>query len=291
MLFPKMKISPEWKMGAAAVIVIVVAQGVMTDLTGSAHPLTKAEIVSQNATAPEAAPSLPAIAAENALSADDCTITLDLLQDDNAMIGMTLRAPCLPEMDVLISHAGMVFSAKTMASGSLFLNLPALSEDAKVAVKFSSGASAEAAISIPEIRSLRRFVMQWPETDGFSIHAYEGDAGFADPGHIWAENPATPRPADVQETGYLTRLGDSTTKLPMLAQVYTFPAQAKSEVIVEAAVTPKNCGFDLMGDAISSIGGNVEKTEITVAMPNCSAIGDIVQLPDLAADLKLAMAN
>ncbi len=158
-------------------------------------------------------------------------------------------------------------------------------------MKFSSGETADAQISIPEIKSLRRFAVQWPETDGFSIHAYEGAAGFDDAGHIWAENLATPRPAEVQNTGYLTLLGDPLTNLPMLAQVYTFHAQTASEIIVEAAVTQNNCGFDLMGDAISSISGTVEKTEITVAMPDCTAIGDFVQLPNLAPDLKLAMAN
>lgn len=285
MLFPK--ISPEWQMGLTAVVVILAAEAAMSGLTApiATSDIATIDVVSQNATAPDSAPSLPAIVA------DSCDITLDLLEDDNAMIGVTLLAPCLPESDVLISHAGLVFSAKTMASGSLFLSLPALTDAAKVAVKFSSGETADAQISIPEIKSLRRFAMQWPEKDGFSIHAYEGDAGFDDPGHIWAENLATPRPAEMQDTGYLTLLGDPLTNLPMLAQVYTFPAQTKSEILVEAAVTQNNCGFDLMGDAISSVSGTVEKTEVTVAMPDCTAIGDYVQLPNLAPDLKLAMAN
>jgi hypothetical protein len=304
MLFPKMKFKPEWQMGASAVIVILAAEAAMTDLTVPMRPIatnemTTIDIVSQNATALEAAPSMPGIVAEGAESGtesgaaptDDCQITMDLLEDDNAMIGMTLLAPCLPDTDLLISHAGLVFSAKTMASGSLFLSLPALTEQAKVAVKFSNGETAESSIVIPDIGSMRRFVVQWPESDGFSVHAYEGKAGFDDPGHIWAENLATPSPAGVQDTGYLTLLGDPMTELPMLAQVYTYSSQTQSEIIVEAAVTENNCGFDLMGDALSSVGGKVEKTEITVAMPDCTAIGDYMQLPDLAPDLKLALAN
>lgn len=291
MLFSKMKIRPEWQMGASAVVVVLSAQMAMTGLTGQKHPLAAADIVSQSATATDAAPSMPAIAVANGPSDTACSITLDLLQDDNAMIGMTLLAPCLPAKDVMITHAGLMFSAKTMASGSLFLSLPALTEDAKVVVKFSNGETAEASIAIPEIRSMRRFAVQWPENDGFGIHAYEGSAGFDDPGHIWAENLATPLPADVPKSGYLTLLGDPETKLPMLAQVYTYPANIKAEIIVEAAVTQNNCGFDLMGDAIASMGGAVEKTEIIVAMPDCAAIGDYVQLSDLAPDVKLALAN
>lgn len=305
MLFSKFRLNTEWKMAASAVIVVVSAPWAMSSLTaplpdtfvapsfaafnaGPAQPDLILDLVSQNATAPEAAPSMPAIAAT---PSEDCTITLDVLPDENAMIGLTLIAPCLPNSDVLVSHAGLVFSAKTMASGSLFLSLPALTPEAKVVVQFSSGESAEAAISMPDVRSLRRFAVQWPESDGFSLHAYEGNAGFDDPGHIWADNLATPLPARPQETGYLTLLGDRSTNLPMLAQVYTYPAQTEPEIIVEAAVTENNCGFDLMGDAISSVAGKVEKTEITVAIPDCTAIGDFVQLPGLAPELKLALAN
>lgn len=284
----KIGMKPKWKMATTAAIVIFSTYLAMTALTDPMLQTATVEIVSQNATTPDTAPSMPAILADTASA---CQITLDLLQDDNAMIGMTLLAPCLPDQDLLISHAGLVFSAKTMASGSLFLTLPALTAEAKVAVQFSNGETAEAMISTPDIKSMRRFAVQWPESDGFSVHAYEGAAGFDDPGHIWVENLATPLPAKPQKTGYLTLLGDRSTNLPMLAQVYTFPNQTKSEIIVEAAVTENNCGFDLMGDAISSLGGSLEKTEITVAMPDCTAIGDYVQLPDLAPDLKLALAN
>lgn len=287
MAFSGKKIGPEWQMLATAAVVVIAAQVAMTGLTQ--QPATF-DIVSQNAIAPDASPSMPAIAA-NPASADDCSIIMDLLQDDHAMIGVTVLAPCLPNTDVLISHAGLVFSAKTIASGSLFLSLPALTQEAKVAVKFSTGETAEASITIPEVKSIRRFAVQWPENDGFSLHAYEGNAGFDDLGHIWAENLATPLPSKMQETGYLTTLGDPSTNLPMLAQIYTYPITANAEVIVEAAVIANTCGFDLMGDAISSVGGVLEKTEITVAMPDCTAIGEFVQLPDLSPDLKLALAD
>lgn len=287
MAFSGKKIGPEWQMLATAAVVVIAAQMAMTGLTQLRATF---DIVSQNAIAPDASPSMPAIAA-NPVSAEDCSIIMDLLQDDHAMIGVTLLAPCLPNTDVLISHAGLVFSAKTIASGSLFLSLPALTEEAKVAVKFSTGETAEASITIPEVKSIRRFAVQWPENDGFSLHAYEGNAGFDDLGHIWAENLATPLPGKMQETGYLTALGDPSTNLPMLAQIYTYPTKATAEVIVEAAVTANTCGFDLMGDAISSVGGVLEKTEMTVAMPDCTAIGEFVQLPDLSPDLILALAD
>ena len=277
MLFATVTWRDEWKFIAAAVISVLAAEIAMTGLP-------RAEIVSQNAVAPAAAASMPAIVGA------DCAVTLDLIDDTNAMIGVTLLAPCNPNADVIIAHAGMVFTAKTMASGALFLSLPALTETAKVAVKFSNGDMAESSIAMPDVTALRRFVMQWPDQDGFAIHAYQNGAGFDDPGHIWADHPATPG-----KDGYLTLLGDATVDLPMRAQVYTFPANGISDVIVEAMVTENTCGFDLMGDAILSAKGVVTPTQITLAMPACDALGGFVQVPGLAddpqPDPKLALAG
>ena len=281
MLFPTVTWRDDWKFIAAAIITVLAAEIAMTGLP--LRPQT-AEIVSQNAVAPDAAPTMPAIAAA------DCNVTLDLTDDPNAMIGITLLAPCKPNADVIIAHAGMVFTAKTMATGAVFLSLPALTETAKVAVKFSTGEGAEASITVPEITALRRFVVQWPDQDGFAIHAYQNGAGFDDPGHIWSDHPATPG-----QDGYLTVLGDPAVDLPMQAQVYTFPADGKSDVIVEAAVTENTCGFDLMGDAILSAKGVVTPTQITLAMPACDDLGGFVQVPGLADDpqpgAKLARAG
>lgn len=283
MVFPKMK--SEWQMIVIATLVILGAHVIMAGLSQSDVATHGESLVSQDAIAELAAPAIPAVVASN------CPITLDLLEDANAMIGLTLLAPCLPASDVMIAHAGMIFSAQTMASGSLFLSLPALTRDAKVSVRFTTGETADAAIDVPDIASLRRFVVQWPESDGFALHAYEGDAGFDGAGHIWAQNLAIPFPGEIPNSGYLTLVGDKTTKMPMLAQIYTYPARQPAEVIVEAEVTPNNCGFDLMGDVISSVGGTLEKAEITVAMPECDAVGEFVQIIGLAAEIKLALSN
>ena len=85
--------------------------------------------------------------------------------------------------------------------------------------------------------------------------------------------------------------GDKTVQMPMFAQIYTYAPDTDAEVIVEAPVTLNTCGLDLMGDTISSLGGIVAQDEITVAMPDCSAVGEFVQLIGLAPDRKLALAN
>lgn len=322
MLFPKMLLQPLLTMTSSAVTVVFTASFVMNRLLvadgilaeGAQPKMPIYEVVAQNTVAPGSlAPSADTPISDpantdaantdagkadagntdegNSIAADPCAITMDLMDDANAMIGVTLMAPCLPNSDVMISHAGMVFTAKTMGSGSVFLSLPALQETAEVTAHFSSGEQASKTIAIPEIKGMQRFAVQWAEQDGFAIHAYENGAGFDDAGHIWAQNPATPLTAETPESGYLTPLGDPSANMPMLAAVYTFPPNGKTEVVVEAAVTENTCGADLMGDAFSSVGGRVKQTEITVAMPDCAAVGEFVQLDGLVPDLSLALAD
>ena len=110
MLVPWVNLRDEWKFIAAAIISVLAAEIAMSGL--SLRGAGAAEIVSQNAVAPDAATAMPAIAAA------DCNVTLELTDDPNAMIGVTLLAPCNPNADVIIAHAGMVFTAKTMATGA-----------------------------------------------------------------------------------------------------------------------------------------------------------------------------
>ena len=93
--------------------------------------------------------------------------------------------------------------------------------------------------------------------------------------------------------GFLTLLGDSTAKNPLLAEVYTYPADpaAKPEIIVESAVTDATCGRELLGETLNAIGGQVFVTELTLAMPDCSGIGDFMVLKNLVLDLNIAAAN
>ncbi len=284
MLFPKMVQRPLLILCAA---VTVSGSGLLMNqlvLTNTAQaPLY--EVVAQSSVSP----SLIAPPEDETVASgfDNCAVTMDLMEDANAMIGITLIAPCLPNADVMISHAGLTFTATTMATGTLFVALPALEKDAEVTAHFTTGEIVSGKVEIPEITKMQRFAVQWVETDGFAIHAFQDGAGFDDAGHIWAQNAGAP----AANTGYLTQLGNPNADMPVMAAVYTFAPRVQAEVVVEAAVTENTCGLDLMGDAIESARGTVSQTEITLAMPNCEAVGEFVQIGGLVTDTKLAMAN
>lgn len=309
MRFPKHLILPFAFWGVAATAVVVLSDAAMAikerekpsmalqantaqDL-GSIDDLMVQDgsMVSQNATAPDASANMPAVVANNS-----CNITLDLLDEGSGMVGGTLMAPCLTSQDLVIAHAGLVFSAKTLDSGTLFFSLPAMKSPATVDVRFSTGEEASAQLDMPDALNMRRVAVQWPFADGFAIHAFEDGAEFGAKGHIWAESSGVDLAQGAEAKmpasgGYLTVLGDATVALPLMAQVFTYGPAAKTDVILEAAVTQNNCDGELTGDLITAQNGAVKKIDMVLAMPACDAVGEFVHLglPEEAIDL--AMKN
>jgi hypothetical protein len=243
------------------------------------------DLVTQNAIAPEASPTVPAIAASA------CPISLEVMDEGGAMIGGTLLAPCLPNQDLVIAHAGMVFSAKTLSTGALFFSLPALKTDGKVDIRFTDGETASASVPMPDAAAVQRVAVQWPYEDGFVIHAFENGAAFGAAGHIWQEAPNLPAAGASATGGYVQLLGDGAVAMPLLAQVFTYDPATPTEVLFEAAVTQTNCAGEMMGDVLFSKGGAVEKSEMTVAMPDCDAVGEYVHLGFVPPNPALALAN
>jgi len=225
--------------------------------------------------------------------ADACNITLDLMAEPNAMIGITLIAPCQPNQRVVLRQGGLAVTGLTTSTGALFTALPAFETQSLVEVAFPDGQKHSAEIAVPDLATLRRFAVQWQADDAFQVHAFENGAGYDEPGHISAADPNRPLAGMPAKGGFLTLVGDSTTENPLLAEVYTFPADpaAKPDVIVEAAVTEKTCGRELLAETLTSTGGSVFITDLSLAMPDCDAVGDYLVLKNLVLDLNMAAAN
>lgn len=248
----------------------------------------------------EPAPALPASPATEpatgpapasgsaAAPAPDCAMSLDLLADSNAMIGITVIAPCRPNQRVMVKHAGLTVTGKTSASGTMFMNLPALEPQARLDLTFPDGEKLGSVVEMPEAATLQRFAVQWLERDAFQLHAFENGADYGQPGHVSAAAPHTPAPGLAATGGFVTLLGDPSVDLPMLAEVYTFPLTGSAKVLVEAAVTPETCGRELLGETLSAMGGKVSVAELTLAMPECDAAGDILVLKNLVPEMTLA---
>ena len=230
-------------------------------------------------------PHLLALEAPSLLPA--CVVDLALRALPSAMIAVDLTAPCHAGERIVIHHAGLAVTAKVAPDGKVNAKLPAMTSDGAVAVLFADGARVDQAVAVPEAASLRRFGVQWQDAGAFVLHAFENGADFDQPGDITARNPGG---VGLVSGGFLTVLGDSDVENALLAEVYTFPAVAVQEprIVVEAAVLAQTCGQDLLGEVLTSQSGRVTVTDLTVAMPDCTAVGDFLVLNNLASDMKIA---
>lgn len=229
-----------------------------------------------------------ALAAAPAAGTDACANSLALAELPGGLVGVTLLSKCSPDERIVLQHAGLAVTARTTATGAHFSTLPALSPDAEVSVLFEDGTRLSARIAVPSAAGLRRFAVQWQAEDALALNAFENGAVFyGAAGHVFARAPGQPSDGAAQG-GFLTALGDAGVDLPLLAEVYTFPATGKADIVIEAAVTEATCGREILGEMLQSDGETVAIEDLTLAMPDCSAVGDYLVLKNPGSDVKIA---
>ena len=237
-------------------------------------------------TGPETDATAPAAATE-----DDCPTAMTAQALPAGLVDLRLSAPCAPLARVTFLHRGMMFTELTDAGGEVALTVPALAANAVFLAEIDGGAGAMAVVAIPEVDRLDRAVLQWQGATGLALHALEYGADYGSAGHVWAGAPHDPATG---ETGFLIELGAPGLPEPLLAQVYTFPhAQASraGEVAldVEAEVTDTNCGRELAAQSLQiAPGAAMVAHDLLLPMPGCEAVGDLVLVPGMLADLHLA---
>lgn len=225
----------------------------------------------------------PATPAAPAQAAETCTATLSATAMPGAVLSLALVAPCDGDARVVLRHAGLAVTGRLSSAGTLFTTLPAMDPAGQVSALFPDGTTADAAAAT-EMAGIRRFAVQWQGDDAFQLQVYENGAAFGAPGHVSAATPVG--------EGRLAELGDGTVERAMLAQVYTWPAPGTPvEVTLEAAVTARTCNREMLGEALETDAGKVTATEITLAMPDCSGVGDFLLLNNLAGQTTLAAAE
>lgn len=198
----------------------------------------------------------------DAASSETCPVTLDLFADRDATLALTLTAPCRPNEGVVLHHAGMSVTYQTTATGSLFLDFPALDAAGDVSIRFPDGTEVSAMAPVPELATLQRLALQWVDGDSFAL--------------------VTDAP--------VTTLGTAVTVLPMYAQVVTLPA-SDTPLSIETEVTDRTCGREALGAVFYSDGGQVHSSDLALAMPDCDGAGGYVVLNNPVADMKLAAAE
>lgn len=279
---------------AAAQVTTLASVAPSVDLTNLAPDLPAAPIVPVfpvHNTAREPAEPVPALP-ETTLTETDCAPSLVLAAATGAMIAVDFFAPCDADARIVLRHAGLAVSGLTDESGHYYSQLPALAQNAEVEVRLPDGESRVADVAVPDFAGLSRVAVQWQGEDAFQLQAYEFGAGFGLPGHVSAVRPGRPETGG-PGAGYLSILGDSRGDWPMLAEVYTFPrghglGDGAVTLDIEAAVTETTCGREILGETLHAGPSGVVATELTMAMPDCDAVGEYLVLQDPIPAMRVA---
>lgn len=239
-------------------------------------------------------PTAPAPAAPDA-TLTACDPILAVAAAPAAMLRAHLDAPCRANERVVIRHAGLVVTGRTDAEGALSLDLPAFATEAELTVVFTGGETVSATAAVPDLAEYHRVAVQWQGRDAFQLHALEFGASVGEPGHVSAAVPRAPGAAATGSGGFLTELGDSDVALPMLAEVYSFPAgiTARDGTVrlqIEAVVTADTCNREMLAETLDLRGdARVLRTDLSLAMPACEAEGQFLVLKNLLPDMKIAL--
>jgi len=210
-----------------------------------------------------------------------------------AMVELTLSAPCMVNERFTLHHGAMIFTAATDDEGQATIQVPALSETAIFIATFSTGKSAVARAEVDTLKYYDRAVVQWSGPSGPQLHALEYGAGYGGDGHVWAGAPRDLAIAARGAGGFLTRLGDDSLPGARLAEIYTFPSgtaprEGDIRLSLEVEVTKANCGQDIAAQTLQkSAGERMQARELSVAVPDCDAIGDFLVLKNLFHDLNI----
>lgn len=231
--------------------------------------------------------SIPEPPPEPSVPSLGCPVDLAASAAPGAQIQLTLVAPCQADARVTVHHNGMMFADKLDLDGTWSATVPALSEKAHVMVDLGRGLVRTAVVNIEDLRHHHRIVLQWIGSAGFQLHAREFGASYGEIGHVWHE-------AAKSGHGTMVRLGRSDLFSPKQAEVYTFPKVATAmggsiALTVETEITARNCGREIEAQTLELRGAStLVARDLSLAMPNCSAIGDFLVLNNLVDSLKIA---
>jgi len=226
----------------------------------AAHDRQPEPVVTPVALVDEPPIPLPKANPAPAAQVDPCPVTLDAFAAADAMLSISLSAPCHPNQTVVLQHAGLAVTYQTTATGALFVDIPALDPAGALTLRLPDGTEADATAPVPEVTALRRLGVQWMADDRFT---FLGD-------------------------GPQIELGTLSGPVPMLARIVTLSADTSISPAIEAEITPDTCGRELLGEVLYSAGGTVTRADLSLAMPDCDGAGGFVALNNPVPETKLA---
>ena len=220
-------------------------------------------------------PALQFTPAPAADSADACAMALDLTPGAAGTLTATLSAPCHGGERVTITHDQLRFDDRMPAEGPLLVILPALQVDASVQMILPGAAPQRARARVPQAAAYHRTVLQWSGTGDFALHAFYGDAGFDQPGHLHAHNPVDA----AAEGAFTLTLGKDGLDHPQLAHVHSTPVDSGApRLAIAAQHTDQTCDRVIEAETFAT-GAISAPVPVAVHMDSCETAGGFALLP------------
>lgn len=266
---------------SAALCVAFAAGHMVQSMRGAPASATGAVQASEAVTASEL-PNLSGITAVSATTAGSdpaCALRLDLAAAPEAMIALSLRAPCNMGEKVVIRHSGLAFSGSIGADGHLRLSVPAMTANALVAAYVGNSEIILGQVAVVEAEQYVRLAVQMPAETRFDLRADED-------GQVYVANRQVPG----MGTQRIVQLGQGRAEGQLVSQVYSAALKdfGSAELTVELRITPESCGRTISAEIITSRAGRVSQAGRDVVVPLCGTAGDILLLKNLLPDVTLA---
>lgn len=238
--------------------------------------------------------AMPSPEPSDRVPAMSCNIKADLAPRPAGMVSVVLTAPCLPDSPLTVHHSKMMFSAATDSDGVMRATVPVIESPAVFIFIFDNGDGVVAQSKVEGLEKLDRTVVQWRGSAGLALHAREFGAEYGSAGHVWSGRAQDVSATALGETGYIIRLGDTGENEALIAEVYTFASSesrrsGQISLSVEAEITADNCNREVAAQTVErSRDGVIRSRDLSLAVPDCDAVGSILVLNNLVSDLKVA---
>ncbi|MGV6810929.1 MAG: hypothetical protein ACWA47_01670 [Brevirhabdus sp.] len=194
----------------------------------------------------------------------DCTPSVSLSPVEGGLSRVVLSAPCHLNSVVRVGHSLLSFDARTSNVGALDLVVPVLNPASPVAVTFPDGVRLVAGMSDTDLAVMRRVVLAWD--------------GIGNPVELAATGSTR-----TTERHRIRSVGGAVESFTAL------PGSGTVRLALRVTVTPTNCGKPFAIQMIEQ-GGPVEvqKTQLSIDLPDCDHVGEVLELKNVLPDLTLA---
>lgn len=198
-----------------------------------------------------------------------CDTALKVHPRPEAVLSVTLSAPCRPGQIVRITHVGLEFDIRLPQTGEMTFDMPALDAPSRVTAHFPGGSQFSTTADPGVLDDFLRVAMQSDASAGLAV-------GTSSSKRL----PVTK-----------TELGDGSGQMVQIVSHHLSPQERRGVIRLAllSKVTAAHCDQPSDAKVIERRPGlPVRQYGLSLSAPGCARVGEILELKNILQDLKLA---